>query len=81
MRAIGMSALCQKQTLDAAAERALFDDLVGAGEQSAGNVEAERLRSAAYIDNHLVFGQRLDRQIGYSCSLGASFPRYQARAS
>ena len=41
----GMSALCQKRTFCAAAELALFDHFVGAGEQRWRHPEAERLRS------------------------------------
>ena len=40
-----MSALCQKRTFCAAAELALFDHFVGAGEQRWRHPEAERLRS------------------------------------
>jgi hypothetical protein len=40
----------------------LLDDLVGAGEQSRGNVEADRLRRFA-IDGQLEFGGLLHREI------------------
>jgi len=44
-------------------DRYLLDDLVGGGEQRWRDVEAERLRRLE-VDDKLVFGRRLHRQIG-----------------
>ena len=54
----GMSAKCQKQTF-----AALFDHLVGGGEQRQWNGESERLRGLE-IDRELEFVGLLHRQIG-----------------
>ena len=57
-----MSALCQKRT------SALFDHLVGAGEQRRRHGEAERL-GGLEIDHQLVLGRRLHRQVGWLLAL------------
>jgi hypothetical protein len=54
-----MSAMCHKGTSLAR----LFDHLVGAREQCSRQVEAER-RGGLQIDDQLVFGRRLHRQVG-----------------
>ena len=54
-----MSALCQKRTF-----AALFDHLVGNGEYSRRNNEAERLRSLE-INHQVEFRRLLDWEIGW----------------
>src|SRR5262249_18325868 len=55
---VGMSALCQKQTLSYS-----FDQIVGAALQRHRNGEAERLRGLE-VDDELDFRGLLNRQIG-----------------
>jgi hypothetical protein len=57
-----MSALCQKQTFCAAAETALFDYLVGAGQHRRRNGNAERI-SGFKIDDQFKFGRQLYSQL------------------
>src|SRR5262245_1226083 len=46
----------------------LLDHLVGAGEKSCGNIEAERV-GWPEIDRPLELGPLLNRQVGWFCSL------------
>src|SRR5215469_15381282 len=58
-----VSALCQKQTLGAAAERTLFDHLVGGDAQTLWHVEAKCPRGLE-VDHEIKLGRQLYGQIG-----------------
>src|SRR6516225_217919 len=58
-----MSAMCQKQTFCAAAELALFDHLVGPGEQGRRDCYAER-RGRFEVDHQFEFCRSLYWKVG-----------------
>jgi|SRR6516164_3827944 len=65
-----MSALCQKRTFCAAAERSLFDHLVGAGEQRRRHSHAKRLCTSALCHKRT---SELIVPGGYARGRGVSF--------
>src|SRR6516162_2155718 len=67
-RRTGMSALCQKRDLRAAAKVSLLDDLVGEREELVGHCEAERLGSGE-VDHEIKLGRLHDREVGRLLSL------------
>jgi hypothetical protein len=56
---LGMSVKCHKRK-----SGALFDDLVGAGEQCRRNLDTDRFRGFQ-IDDQLELGRHLDRKVGW----------------
>jgi hypothetical protein len=58
-----MSALCQKQTFGAAAEKPLFDHLVGTGDQHWRHGKAKCL-GCLQVDYQIILVRCLHRQVG-----------------
>jgi hypothetical protein len=58
-----MSALCQEPTYAAQQNARYFDHLVGGGEQHRRDFKSQRFGDLV-VDDELVFGRRLHRQLG-----------------